>query len=109
MIRIEKLTKRFDGDVTALSEIDLEVRRGEFVFVTGSSGAGKSSLLRLLLRQDVPSSGRILIDGVDIGALPRSKVPRLRRAMATRCCSPPDRVGGKAFSRWLRPTLRRAS
>ena len=81
MIRIEGLTKQFDGDVTALSEIDLEIRRGEFVFVTGSSGAGKSSLLRLLLRQDVPSAGRILISDVDIGALPRSKVPRLRRSM----------------------------
>jgi len=81
MIRIEGLTKQFDGDVTALSEIDLEIRRGEFVFVTGSSGAGKSSLLRLLLRQDVPSAGRILVGDVDIGALPRSKVPRLRRSM----------------------------
>jgi cell division transport system ATP-binding protein len=81
MIRIERLTKVFDGDVTALSEIDLEVRRGEFVFITGSSGAGKSSLLRLLLRQERPSSGRILIDGVDVGALSTSKVPRLRRSM----------------------------
>ena len=81
MIRIEGLTKQFDGDVTALSGIDLEVRRGEFVFVTGSSGAGKSSLLRLLLRQERPSAGRILIDGVDVGALPASKVPRLRRSM----------------------------
>ena len=81
MIRIEGLSKRFDGDVSALSEVDIEVRRGEFVFVTGSSGAGKSSLLRLLLRQDVPTSGRILINGVDIGALPASRVPELRRAM----------------------------
>jgi cell division transport system ATP-binding protein len=81
MIRIERLTKKFDGDVTALCDIDLEVRRGEFVFVTGSSGAGKSSLLRLLLRQEVPSSGRILVDGVDIGSLPARKVPLLRRAL----------------------------
>jgi cell division transport system ATP-binding protein len=81
MILIEGLTKQFDGDVTALSGIDLEIRRGEFVFVTGSSGAGKSSLLRLLLRQDVPTAGRILIRDVDIGALPRSKVPHLRRSM----------------------------
>jgi cell division transport system ATP-binding protein len=81
MIRIEGLTKRFHGDVTALSEIDLEIRRGEFVFITGSSGAGKSSLLRLLLRQEVPSAGRILIGGVDVGALARSKVPALRRSM----------------------------
>ena len=81
MIRIEKLTKCFAGDVVALSEVSLEVRRGEFVFVTGSSGAGKSSLLRLLLRQEVPTSGRILIDGVDIGAMPARRVPQLRRAM----------------------------
>jgi cell division transport system ATP-binding protein len=81
MIRIEGLTKRFGGDVTALSGIDLEVRRGEFVFVTGSSGAGKSSLLRLLLRQDLPTEGKVVIDDVDVGALPRSKVPRLRRKM----------------------------
>jgi len=81
MIRIEGLRKSFVGDVDALIDIDLEIQRGEFVFVTGSSGAGKSSLLRLLLRQERPTSGRILIDGTDVGALPASKVPRLRRSM----------------------------
>ena len=79
MIRIEGLTKRFHGDVTALSEIDLEIRRGEFVFVTGSSGAGKSSLLRLLLRQEVPSAGRILVDGVDIATLSQSQLYQMRQ------------------------------
>ncbi len=81
MIRLEHLSQRFANDVVALNDIDLEIRRGEFIFVTGSSGAGKSSLIRLLLRQDRPSEGRVLIDGTDVGALPASKVPQLRRSM----------------------------
>jgi cell division transport system ATP-binding protein len=81
MIRMEHVSKRFSTDQSALSDINLEIRRGEFVFVTGSSGAGKTSLLRLLLRQQRPSQGRILIDGRDIVALPDSKVPALRRSI----------------------------
>jgi cell division transport system ATP-binding protein len=81
MIRIHNLHKRFTSDVSALSNVNLEVRRGEFVFITGSSGAGKTSLLRLLLRQDLPSEGKLLVNGFDVGTLPRSKVPELRRSI----------------------------
>jgi cell division transport system ATP-binding protein len=81
MIRISKLYKRFSGDLSALSDINLHVKRGEFVFITGPSGAGKTSLLRLLLRQDVPTEGQIVINGHDVGAMPTSRVPALRRSI----------------------------
>jgi cell division transport system ATP-binding protein len=59
--------------------VSLAVERGEFVFVTGPSGAGKTTLLRLMLRQELPTSGQIVVDGRNVGALPASRVPDLRR------------------------------
>ena len=79
MIRFYGVSKTYQGDVTAVHDVHLEVERGEFVFITGPSGAGKTTLLRLMLRQELPSSGQILVDGRNVGALPASKVPDLRR------------------------------
>ena len=81
MIRIENLTQYYESDRPALQGIDLSIERGEFTFITGPSGAGKSTLLRLLLRQQRPTEGRILIRGRDIGQLPGSGVPALRRSI----------------------------
>jgi len=81
MIRLTGVTKRYAGDVVALHPLDLQIERGEFVFITGASGAGKSSLLRLLLRQELPSDGTVLVNGRNVGALPSSKVPELRRSI----------------------------
>ncbi len=79
MIRAYHLVKRYPHRVTALNDVTFDVGRGEFVFITGPSGAGKTTLLRMLLRQELPDEGQILVAGRNVGALPASKVPELRR------------------------------
>jgi len=81
MIQLFNVSKRYAGGVNAVEELNLHIERGEFVFLTGPSGAGKTSLLRLLLRQELPSEGQILVNGRNVGALPVSKVPDLRRSI----------------------------
>ncbi|MEV8368835.1 cell division ATP-binding protein FtsE [Microbacterium sp. NPDC064584] len=80
MIRFENVTKRFRGTAKpALSNVDFEVVRGEFVFLVGASGSGKSSCLRLILREEVPSDGRVVVLGRDLRSLSNRKVPYFRR------------------------------
>ena len=80
MIRFENVTKRYRGTAKpALSEVDFEVLRGEFLFLVGPSGSGKSSCLRLILREDTPSEGRVVVLGRDLRTLASRKVPYFRR------------------------------
>ncbi len=80
MIRFENVTKRYRGtSKPALSGVDFEVQRGEFVFLVGASGSGKSSCLRLILREDVPTTGRVAVLGRDLKSLANRKVPYFRR------------------------------
>ena len=79
MIRLEGVTKVFKGDVTALRDATAEIQRGEFVFLVGPSGSGKSTFIRLLNREEVADSGRIMVAGKALGSLSSWKVPYLRR------------------------------
>ncbi|NKX91935.1 cell division ATP-binding protein FtsE [Sanguibacter hominis ATCC BAA-789] len=80
MIRLENVTKIYArGARPALSSISLEIERGEFVFLVGASGSGKSTFLRLALREERPTSGTILVAGKDLSTLSSWKVPALRR------------------------------
>ncbi len=79
MIRLEGVTKVFKGNVTALRDASAEIQRGEFVFLVGQSGSGKSTFIRLLNREEVADAGRIMVAGKDLGAMHSWKVPYLRR------------------------------
>jgi cell division transport system ATP-binding protein len=84
VIRFENVSKLYPGqDKPALAGINLEVTKGEFVFLVGLSGSGKSTFLRLVLREDHPTSGTIHVAGKDLGTLANHKVPELRRQVGT--------------------------
>jgi len=80
LIRFEDVTKVYArGARPALDAVDLEIERGEFVFMVGASGSGKSTFLRLVLREERPTAGRIYVAGRDLSTLSTWKVPHLRR------------------------------
>jgi cell division transport system ATP-binding protein len=79
MIVFEDVTKEYDLGVKALQGVSFVIEKGEFVFVVGASGSGKSTMVRLLLKELEPTGGRIIVGGRDLARLKRSKVPLLRR------------------------------
>jgi len=81
VIKLEHVTKVYGPDVTALDDVSVEVAKGEFVFVVGQSGSGKSTFLRLLTKEERPSGGRIWVAGKELNKLASWKVPALRRSI----------------------------
>lgn len=82
MIKFNNVSKIYDSNgVHALDNVSLNIEKGEFVFIVGSSGAGKSTFLKLIMREEMPSSGSIIINDMHLEKLPRRKVPYLRRTM----------------------------
>lgn len=79
MIEFKNTTKIYDNNVFALSNINLEIDRGDFVFLVGPSGAGKSTFIKLLYKEIDPTTGRILLNGEDVTKLKRKDIPFYRR------------------------------
>jgi len=81
VIQLFRVSKEYGRFRHALSDVTCSIERGEFVFLTGPSGAGKSTFLKLLFRQERPTSGQIVVNGRNIGVLPASQIPYLRRTV----------------------------
>ena len=79
MIKFESVTKAYRSDSVALRDANVDINKGEFVFLVGPSGSGKSTFMRLVNKSERPEEGRIFVAGKDIGELPGYKVPYLRR------------------------------
>ncbi len=80
MIKLKNTTKIY-GNIRALDGVNLEIGAGEMVMLVGASGAGKSTLMKLLYREERPTSGQIIIGNIDVSSLSHSKIPYLRRRM----------------------------
>jgi len=79
MVVFENVTKIYEPDVAALRDISFAIDKGEFVFIVGASGSGKSTVIRLVLKELEPTQGKIFVGGRDLTRLKRKKVPLLRR------------------------------
>ncbi|HSF16381.1 MAG TPA: cell division ATP-binding protein FtsE [Vicinamibacteria bacterium] len=79
MIQTFHVSMQYGRDNQALSDITLEIDKGEFVFLTGPSGAGKTTFLKLIFREETPTQGQILVNGRNVSAIPEAKIPFLRR------------------------------
>ena len=81
MIRFEHVYKTYPEGNEALQDVNLHIDKGEFVFVLGHSGAGKSTFLKLILHEEAATSGKIIVNGFDLTNIKKKRIPYLRRSM----------------------------
>src|SRR3990172_2318355 len=79
MISLENVSKKFGTGVFAISDITFAVEKGEFIFLVGPTGSGKTTIFRLLIREVLPTQGSVVVNSWDIVKLPNKKVPELRK------------------------------
>jgi cell division transport system ATP-binding protein len=81
LVEFKNVTKKYQNGTVALKDASLRVGKGEFVFIVGSSGSGKSTMLKLLLKEEEVSQGEVFVNGSNVTVMPRKQVPFLRRGL----------------------------
>lgn len=81
LIRIKNVTKQYKNGVTAVYDLNLKIKKGDFVFFIGGTGCGKSTLIKMLYREEKPTSGEIIVGGLNVARLRDSRVYKLRRKL----------------------------
>ncbi len=81
MIEFRGVHKTYDNGTKALRDVNINIEKGEFVFIVGASGAGKSTFLKLIMREEVPNAGEVIVNGYKLSKLKRREIPYLRRTM----------------------------
>lgn len=79
LIKMKNVRKVYKNGVTAIHDLDLSIQKGEFVFIIGSTGCGKSTLIKMLYREEKPTAGQILVGGLDVAKIRNSKIYKIRR------------------------------
>jgi cell division transport system ATP-binding protein len=79
VIDFEQVSFAYDNDIEAIHDVNVHIDKGDFVFLVGPTGEGKTTFLKLIYREIVPTSGRVIVAGTDVGRMPRRRVPHLRR------------------------------